>query len=344
MAHQLFGDRFVQRGDAPAWHKLGIQAGNQFVSASEAYGYNPYHVELTPCYTEIGLAGATPFSVEQARLELAYQAIIRHPTPDDNQVRCFGIVGPEYKMITPTDLCAIWDEVVQAGIETLGALKEGRELFITVKLPSFAVNGDEHDNYMVLHAPWDGIHAYRVFTTPVRVVCNNTLMLGLEMAGEAFKIKHDGGSEKRLRMWLDGIVQRAEAKTKGITDTLTLMANVPLPDADADRLIERALPLPNQPRLTPDPATNAKREEAWELQAKAQRRTREQVKVLYQGMGYGMDIANTPYKLYNAGVEALDWAPVKKEKVAIADALFGGRADVKVDLFNVTFDYAMRHR
>ena len=70
----------------------------------------------------------------------------------------------------------------------------------------------------------------------------------IEMAGEAFKVKHDGGSEKRLRMWLDGIVQRAEAKTKGITETLTLMGQVDLPKPDALRLIEKALPLPNTPR------------------------------------------------------------------------------------------------
>ncbi len=344
MSHQLFGDRFTQRGDKPAWHKLGVQMGDQFVSAGEAYNRNPYRIEVTPVYTEIGLPGRTPFETIPTKLELAYQSIIRFPTPDDERTLCFGVVGPEYKLITPGDLCGIWDEVVQAGIETLGALKDGREMFITVKLPSFDVNGDEHDNYMVMHAPWDGVHAYRVFTTPIRVVCNNTLMLGIEMAGEAFKVKHDGGSEKRLRMWLDGIVQRAEAKTKGITETLTLMGQVDLPKPDALRLIERALPLPNMPRMTPSMDTNKKREEAWEIAAKSVRRTREQVTVLYEGMGYGMDIADTPYKLYNAGVEAMDWAPVKKEGVAIADALFGGRADQKVDLFNVTFDYAMRHR
>lgn len=344
MSHMLFGDRFAQRGDKPAWTKIGFQAGDRYISASEAYGRNPYRVEVTPVYTEIGLPGRTPFETIPTKLELAYQSIIRFPTPDDERTLCFGVVGPEYKLITPGDLCNIWDEVVQAGIETLGALKDGREMFITVKLPSFEVNGDEHDNYMVLHAPWDGIHAYRVFTTPIRVVCNNTLMLGIEMAGEAFKVKHDGGSEKRLRMWLDGIVQRAEAKTKGITETLTLMGQVDLPKPDALRLIEKALPLPNTPRMTPSMDTNKKREEAWEIAAKSVRRTREQVKVLYEGMGYGMDIADTPYKLYNAGVEAMDWAPVKKEGVAIADALFGGRADQKVDLFNVTFDYAMRHR
>ena len=344
MSHMLFGDRFVQRGTKPAWHVLGTQMGDEFFTASEAYGRNPYIVELTPVRTQLGLPGASPFETIPTTLELSYQAIMRHPTPDDNQVRCFGVVGPEYKLITPDQLCTIWDEVVQAGVETLGALKQGREMFITVKLPSFAVNGDEHDNYMVLHAPWDGIHAYRVFTTPVRVVCNNTLMLGLDMAGESFKIKHDGSSEKRLRGWLDGIVQRAEAKTKGIIETFELMDRVALPKPDAMRLIEKALPLPNTPRMTPSMDTNKKREEAWEIAAKSVRRTREQVKVLYEGMGYGMNIADTPYKLYNAGVEALDWAPVKKEGVAIADALFGGRADTKVDLFNVAFDYAMRHR
>lgn len=344
MSHQLFGDRFSQRGDRPAWHKIGTQMGDRYISAGEAYGRNPYRIEVTPVYTEIGLPGRTPFETVPTKLELAYQSIVRFPTPDDERTLCFGVVGPEYKLITPGDLCGIWDEVVQAGIETLGALKDGREMFITVKLPSFEVNGDEHDNYMVLHAPWDGIHAYRVFTTPIRVVCNNTLMLGIEMAGEAFKVKHDGGSEKRLRMWLDGIVQRAEAKTKGITETLTLMGQVDLPKPDALRLIERALPLPTAPRMTPSTETNEKREAAWEIAAKSVRRTREQVTVLYEGMGYGMDIADTPYKLYNAGVEAMDWAPVKKEGVAIADALFGGRADQKVDLFNVTFDYAMRHR
>ena len=145
-------------------------------------------------------------------------------------------------------------------------------------------------------------------------------------------------------MWIDGTVARPNAKTKGIFQPLTMMGQVDLPKPDALRLIDKALPLHTAPQITPSMDTNKQREEAWEIAAKSVRRTREQVTVLYEGMGYGMDIADTPYKLYNAGVEAMDWAPVKKEGVAIADALFGGRADQKVDLFNVTFDYAMRHR
>lgn len=341
MAHELFDDRFVARG-APAWHRLGhVVSTDETVMATDAYSRAPFIITKEALTTKI----VNPLSGVETAMEIADAALMRWPTPDDQEYRFFGTVGPDYHHVGPDRLVEIVDAAVGRSIETYGALKMGSEMFVTYEMPGFDVRGDAHKNYLVLWAPWNGVNAYRVFTAPLRVVCNNTLMMAMGVAGEMLKISHDKNSEQRLSKWMTGMYERALIRNEKIESALDLMASKRVKPGQDDEIIERALPLPNRPRLTPDVETNEKRDAAWDIAAAAVTRKRSQVKVLWEGMGWGMDTraaAGTFFGLYNAGVEALQYAPVKKEEVGAYDLLFGKKAQMGADIFSVAFDYAMR--
>jgi hypothetical protein len=171
------------------------------------------------------------------------------------------------------------------------------------------------------------------------------LMMAMGVAGEMLKISHDKNSEERLGRWMTGMYDRALKRNEKIESALELMATKRVAKGKDDEVIERALPLPNRPRLTPDPAVNEKRDAAWDIARAAVDRKRSQVKILWEGMGWGMDTraaAGTYFGLYNAGVEAMQYSPVKKEEVGAYDFLFGKKAQASADIFTVAYDYAMR--
>ncbi len=336
MTHALFGDRFLGARQ-PAWHKLGYVApeGEKW-TAEAAFNRAPFITDLMPLFGHM----QNPLTGAMQVLQIQEQAIRRWPTPDDPEVRVFGVVGPEYHLITPERVTQIWDKAVGKEVETFGALNLGREVFISVRLPGFKVGKDDHDNYLILWAPWDGLHAYRVFTAPVRVVCQNTLMMALELAGECFKVTHGKNSEHQLIKWMSGIYERALARNGEIVQTLDLLESVPVNDREFETLLHRALPLPTPPRIVPDRATMDKRDAAWEIQKKAVERKRSQVTLLWQGMG--TEIHPTANGFWQATLEAIQRAPIKKEEVAVYDMMFGNRAAMQVDAFNVAYDFAQR--
>lgn len=338
-AHALFNERFVSRS-GPAWHGLGtIFEEAEQVTAVQAFDLAPYDITLQPLTTSV----VNPLSGALTTMELAQRAIIRWPVPDDAEFRNFGIVGPEYDLISPRDFCEIFDNAVRMPISTYGALKHGSEIFICIEMPGFAVHGDDYKNYLIVHSPWNALNAYKVIVAPVRVVCNNTLMMSMELAGESFKVRHTNKARTELSKWMAGIYQRASARTDGIVKVLERFSEIKIDSATVDELIELAFPMPNKPQVVPDREIMAKRQERWEIAATQVRRYKEQVKVLYEGKGWGMEsdaTAGTLNGFYQAAVEAQDWGPAKKGTTVAYDSLFGGRADNKIAAFNVAYNYA----
>lgn len=340
MAHELFDKRLVMRDGMGAWHGLGDVFGRDVqMTALEAFGMAPWDITLQPLTTTV----VNPLSGAVTTMELAQRAIIRWPTPDDPEFRNFGIVGPEYDLISPYDFCQIFDEAVRMSITTYGALRKGEELFISIEMPGFEIKGDQYKNYLIVHSPWNALNAYRVFVAPVRVVCKNTLRMSMGLAGEMFKVRHTAKARAELSKWMAGIYQRASERTEGIEKVLTRFSEIRLDNATVDELIERAFPMPKRPQTVPDREVMAKRDERWEIAAQQVRRYKAQVKVLYEGKGWGMEsdaTAGTLNGFVQAVTEAQDWGPAKRGSTVAYDVLFGGRADYKVAAFDVAMAYA----
>ena len=111
MAHNIFNERFYSLRQ-PAWHGLGTIGENEQTATEIFNTMSPYIVTLEPVFTKIG----------NLKLELPNKVITRHPIPDDNAYRSFGIVGPDYTIVDPLRTCEIYDEATQRPVETLGTV------------------------------------------------------------------------------------------------------------------------------------------------------------------------------------------------------------------------------
>ena len=75
--------------------------------------------------------------------------------------------------------------------ETAGSLNGGRRVWVLARLPQhIEVGGDPVRPYVLLMNSHDGSTAVIAASTPVRVVCMNTLNWGLQRARQKYSIRH----------------------------------------------------------------------------------------------------------------------------------------------------------
>jgi phage/plasmid-like protein (TIGR03299 family) len=176
-------------GEAP-WHKLGTKLENPATAAEaiEAAGLN-YKVELLPLFTQEG--NQVPYS----------QGVIRC---DTRQV--LGTVGRGYIPIQNAECFSFLDAVVADGglrFHTAGALGNGEKIWLLAKLPGHirVRNSDDiTDKYLLLQNSHNGSSPLRVYFTPIRVVCQNTLSIAERNGrGQGISIRHVGDLAQKVR-------------------------------------------------------------------------------------------------------------------------------------------------
>jgi phage/plasmid-like protein (TIGR03299 family) len=88
-----------------------------------------------------------------------------------------------------------------AKYETAGALRDGRRVWMLLKLPDELKVGKEDliQPFMLLYNTFDGSSCLRALLTATRVVCQNTLNLALGRAGnDGVTIRHRGDLQSRV--------------------------------------------------------------------------------------------------------------------------------------------------
>lgn len=330
MSHNLFGDRF---GDArkPAWHHLG-QVFEKAISAAQALKkIGSINVRLEAAQTETGIP-------------LNKMAILRDPTTDDPEVRVFGIVGNDYTLITPQDVCAIYDEQVGKPVETIGMLGKGEIFFLSTYLPTLDVRGDEVENYLLMSNPMTGLMSAEIRVTPVRVVCQNTLIASEQLATQKLQITHDKYAKQRLAEWLRETYEFAETTSLVLRDLFEEMAKARVKTAEAQKLFEYAYPHPNKPRYNATKAVMDQRIKWWEDGVSLAERRREGAKMLFEGMGTGMDTKaakGTLWGAYNAVVETEDYRRGREDTQVAASAMGWGGVPERYAIKKRAFEYAV---
>lgn len=339
MAHNLFNNRFYSLRK-PAWHGLGTVGENEQTATEIFNTMSPYIVTLEPVFTKIG----------NLKLELPNKVITRHPIPDDNAYRSFGIVGPDYSIVDPLRTCEIYDEATKKPVETLGVLGQGESLFITTKLPSFQITKDgifdDVDSYLLLHSPY-GDGAIQVRVTPVRVVCQNTLIAAKAASTESFRIIHDQHVEERMASWMTGIVERAIAKSEGLSQAFNLMASADIDDELAADALKRIYVDPKKPSYVPDQSVMERREKAYEATVKQNATFRENVMEVWGGKGTGMDTditKGTVWGLYNSVVEWEDYRPTSQDDSRNYNVLWGDRSLRKESAYAELFQFSVENQ
>lgn len=192
-----------------AWHQLGQQVGHA-MTAQEAMreahlsGWNvrkmPLVIPQEPIITADGVTTppALPVTGKYATVRT---------NPISGSVDYLGVVGESYRPFQNEASCELLDALVEesgAHFETAGALREGRETFVTMKLPeAMVLNGhdgskDRTDFYIAALNSHDGTSAFRFLVTPVRIVCANTQTAAVARSKASFSIWHTDSATKAI--------------------------------------------------------------------------------------------------------------------------------------------------
>lgn len=327
MSAEIFGTRFVSHR-VPAWHRLGTVLENA-VTAQEAFAIaGEYRVTLEP----VTVAGV---AVE------GKAAIYRHATADD-AARVFGIVSDHYHLLDPAALCRIWDEATGATVETLGALRHGRDLFISTHLPTIDVAGDAVETYLLASNPMSGRAAAVVRITPVRVVCANTLALSASRTVESFSIPHTREAEARMTRWLRHAYLGSVEKVAAVREAFTVLAEARATSAMMDTIAAAAYPMPERTMRRGMPERSAQREAMLVGAAEFATEARQRVAQLFDGAGTGMDTraaAGTLWGAYNAVTEFENYRRHRGAGSSY-DVIFGERAAAMERAFDASMALA----
>lgn len=176
-------------GETP-WHGLGTKLDNPATAAEaiQAAGLN-YRADLVPMITEDGI------TVPDRK------AVVRSDTQE-----VLGVVGNSYVPIQNGKCFSFLDAVVAEGsvrYHTAGALGKGERIWLLAKLSGHIQvknTEDVTDKYLLLSNSHNGSSALRVFFTPIRVVCANTLAIAQRKGrGQGIAIQHKGDLAAKVR-------------------------------------------------------------------------------------------------------------------------------------------------
>lgn len=333
MAHEIFGDRFLDR--KAAWHRVGQQCVTEKLRALPALKKikGDFDVTLRPLYY------LTPDNEQQ---QSGFHQIVRYPTRGDNEYVPLGQpVRAGYTPFPPHEVCDAWDKAMPETVivETMGVLRRGAMFFITTKLPSIGVRGDEVERYLGVTSPLDGVTALSAEEWPLRVVCANTLRAAQAGAFISFHLPHRGDALREIGLWLRLSYEKAEANAARLKQSFEKLAATTVDDPKARKGFERVYPSLPAPITDGPPEVIARRTQRYEQDTARVKRFRDAAFDLFNGAGRGMShpAANhTAWGFLQAVTEMEDYrrgAPIGGETFGITrdseSALFGSRARAK---------------
>lgn len=169
MAHMV--ETMAYAGEVP-WHGLGtkVPADLSPTQMLDKAGLN-WTVEKTPAFANIG----------GKQVSVGWSALTRS---SDNSI--LSVVSNDWNPVQNAEAFEFFDEYCRVGdmeMHTAGSLRDGQIVWGLAKVKdSFDLfKGDQVDSYLLFTNPHKFGQCIDVRFTPIRVVCNNTLTLSLNM-------------------------------------------------------------------------------------------------------------------------------------------------------------------
>lgn len=217
MAHEL---EFVNgqacmayAGDLP-WHGLGVRVSNDLTPEQmlQAAGLD-WTVDPVNLFAEVG----------DKRLSTGHRALVR-----SSDQRVIDVVTDDWNPCQNHEAFEFFNDFVAAGemeMHTAGSLKDGEIVWALAKVKdSFELfNGrDQVDAYLHFTNPHRYGQSIDVRFTPIRVVCNNTLTLSLNMKSKnMIKVSHRREFDPEMAKEALGVAKHKLAQYKEMAQYLT---------------------------------------------------------------------------------------------------------------------------
>ena len=186
MAHNINEERVFTVGKA--WHGIGTVVESE-KTAKEA---------VTLAKLDYNVNMVNLFAGQEYQKLDNHRAIIREDSKD-----VLGITTKKYKIVQNANAFSFFDVVVgegQAIYHSAGALGKGERIWILAKLNGdITVSKDDIvQKYLCLTNSHDGKSSLRMYFTPVRVVCQNTLNMSMADAKNGISIRHTGNIQYKV--------------------------------------------------------------------------------------------------------------------------------------------------
>lgn len=300
MAHNILHDKHFYSYREVAWHKLGYVSEEELripdILARPDIGIEVPTIQEVPVKTNGDIEIPLP----------QHKAIVG--TVSGEHVP-FTVVGQHYSVLTHQQFLDLWDEVTSAPVETLGVLNPGDTVFITTKIKTFDIKGDEIEQYLLATNVLNGYTANSGKVTGVRVVCANTLQIALEHnVKDTFRAIHTKAGMDEFRRWIRNTWEAAQAKSETFKEACEILASAPVRSEDqVGEFLNQLYPIPPHPEVgfNENPTAWAQ----WDRQQRRVLETHDSIKELFNGVGAGSELPsarNTLWGLYNSVTEFED--------------------------------------
>lgn len=249
MAHDIMNsDRFLERdGKGRAWHGLGNTFDvNEVITATDAFkraGLD-YAVVKAPLMFPHPVTGEMTPTGKFALYREAHT--FNGKESPGVLLNADAPVSSSYTVIDNMDIAAAIDPLAKEWpLETVGALKNGGVIFASLYGGPFDIKGDPCEMYFLVQDGKDGLRSMRIATTPVRVVCQNTLTLGLNAANFSVKVEHDAEAYRNLEFWT-AVIPQIRDSAKRVKDALALLAEVKATKANVQEIAAATFKAPGK--------------------------------------------------------------------------------------------------
>jgi hypothetical protein len=248
----------------------------------------------------------------------------------------YGIAG-KFDVVMLADVLPNLDTLAgKYPLSAAGALRKGAEAFFTFTVSENAeIVGEQYREYLtVVHSYTPGV-AHRFIYSPVRVVCQNTLVASETAASSRIRVNHTAKSAERLDAAY--IVGDAMAQAAVIKKRLTEMSHTQISEETAKAVIEdtyaRYRPSDRVDSLVADLVSDDVMTTLLPKNEGQQRYYQNLVNFATQAYAIYNDqypkTAGTAYALYQSIVEVADFRKGKSARGSLESALIGPKAAEK---------------
>ena len=302
------------------WHKMGKILDNPPTSEKAIVEAGlDWNVNLKQIY----------FKDETAPIDTYNQVNNRFALVRDRYNEPLCVVSGSYKPLQNKKAFEWFDPIVKEGkatYETAGSLQGGRKIWILAKLKDEfeVVAGDTIRKYLLLCNGHDGATSILIQLSPIRVVCQNTLLASLG-TGMVNSIVHHGNIEMRMDM-VKRMIGLAEKEYEQRREIYQNMARYSMDNNKIGLYLQALIPDARKEATERVRNTiNADRERIWQL--------------IETGMGSGIkNVKGTLWGTYNASIEFAEYYMAKRVRDIPNYQLFGLGAQFKQRAFNLAVD------
>jgi phage/plasmid-like protein (TIGR03299 family) len=239
----------------PAWHELGnvIPGGTSDIDQVLTLGGIDFEVIRRPVLYQNTLGGPTKVLAD-------HFVTVRQDTGAG-----LGVVGARYEVLQNRDIFEFLQDLVanhQVVWESAGALREGRRVFVCLRLPETLTIDAQGINdqiipYIAAINSHDGSSQAQAVATPWRIECGNTERFALRDAYTRWGVRHTRNARDRVaeaRRTLGLSVQYYQA----FAAEEETLAQTEVTIAEFHQLVEQLWPTPadNAPKRTKTHHTN----------------------------------------------------------------------------------------